>query len=379
MINKVKRYIKNLFKKNRLNFEYKSYNNLYKRIIDKNNINVKEQVLNEKIWSKKWDSYGIKYSPLSYKIFTKYIGVNDINIIPLEICAGIVEPILTPELYRAYYNDKNSYDSLFSEFLMPETLIRNINGTYFDKNYKILTNIDESLVYIAKFYEKIIVKPTREASGRGVQLFNNVNGKFINKEGYTLDKSYLSDNYKSNYIIQDIVKQSSFGSQFNESSLNTIRVVTYRSVMTGKTHVINSIMRIGAKGNCIDNAHGGGMFVGIDKNGKIGKYACNWLGEKKSIFNNIDFENNEYIIPKFKDICQFAIDLSDKIIHHNLIAFDIALNEKEQPILIESNIGGFSAWLFQFTNGSAFGKYTDEIMEYCIKNYTSLKSTNILE
>lgn len=377
MVNKIKLYIKNSLKKNRLNFEFKSYNNLCKKIIGKSNID-SNPVSNEKEWLSKWKSYNVKFSPLSYRIFSQYVG-EDINIIPLEICSGIVEPVLTPELYRDYYNDKNSYDSLFSEFLRPETLLRNINGTYYDKDYAPLSNVDEILKSVTDSYEKIIIKPTREASGRGVQLFKNINGKFINNSEDVLSKNYLDNNYKSNFIIQDVVRQSSFGSQFNESSLNTIRVVTYKSVKTGEIHVINAVMRIGAKGNCIDNAHGGGMFVGVDKKGKIGKFACNWLGETKKIFNDIDFENNEYTIPNYEKICQFAIKLSNKIIHHNLIAFDIALDEKEQPILIESNIGGFGAWLFQFTNGSSFGEFTDEIMDYCIKNYSALKPITLLK
>lgn len=379
MISKLKLYIKDFIKKNRLKGEYKSYNNLYKKIAKINNYNINEKVRNEKEWLAKWNSYGIKYSPLSFKIFTKYVGNDDLNIIPLEICSGIVEPVLTPESYRDYYNDKNSYDELFSEFLRPETLFRNINGEYYNAKYEPITNIDELIQNLSKSYRQIIIKPTREASGRGVQLFKIENGKYVSKSGDVLSENYLSKNYKSNYIIQDVVRQSSFGAQFNESSLNTIRVVTYKSVKTGKIHVINSIMRIGAKGNCIDNAHGGGMFVGIDMNGKIGKYACNWLGETKKIFNDIDFENNEYIIPNFDNICKFAVNVSDKIIYHNLVALDIALNENCEPVLIESNIGGFSAWLFQFTNGSAFGDFTDEIMDYCIKNYHSLKPVTIIK
>lgn len=44
------------------------------------------------------------------------------------------------------------------------------------------------------------------------------------------------------------------------------------------------------------------------------------------------------------------------------------LDESNEPVLIEYNIRAFSVWLFQFTNGSGFGKYTDEIIEYCIEH-----------
>lgn len=38
------------------------------------------------------------------------------------------------------------------------------------------------------------------------------------------------------------------------------------------------------------------------------------------------------------------------------------------PRLIEYNISAFSTWLFQFTTGAAFGDYTDEVIEYCVKH-----------
>lgn len=43
------------------------------------------------------------------------------------------------------------------------------------------------------------------------------------------------------------------------------------------------------------------------------------------------------------------------------------LDEQGNPKLIEVNVGGFSAWLFQYTNGSAFGQYTDEVISFLME------------
>lgn len=51
--------------------------------------------------------------------------------------------------------------------------------------------------------------------------------------------------------------------------------------------------------------------------------------------------------------------------HQRLVALDIMLDDKDEPVLIEYNIRAFGIWAFQFTNGSGFGKYTDEVIEYC--------------
>lgn len=110
---------------------------------------------------------------------------------------------------------------------------------------------------------------------------------------------YLNRGYKRNFIIQKAVSQSSFMSVFNPSSVNTLRVATYRSVKTGKVHVINAVMRIGASGKNVDNAHSGGRFIGIDhKTGIVGKYVCDWLGKTDTVFNGIDFSKESFQIPR---------------------------------------------------------------------------------
>lgn len=78
-------------------------------------------------------------------------------------------------------------------------------------------------------------------------------------------------------------------------------------------------------------------------------------------------------------MCKFAERVLEQIIFGNLVALDIALNENGAPILIETNVGGFSGWLFQFTTGSVFGEFTDEVMEYCYSKYKNLNGTIVMK
>ena len=82
----------------------------------------------------------------------------------------------------------------------------------------------------------------------------------------------------------------------------------------------------------------------------------------------INFAKQKLIVPNYEKIKEFACKIADAIPHHHIIALDIMLDENNNPVLIEYNISAFSVWLFQFTNGSGFGKYTDEIIDYCIKH-----------
>ena len=72
-------------------------------------------------------------------------------------------------------------------------------------------------------------------------------------------------------------------------------------------------------------------------------------------------------VPNYNRVKEFAKEVADKVLHHRLLALDIMLDEQGNPKLIEVNVGGFSAWLFQYTNGSAFGQYTDEVISFLKK------------
>lgn len=192
----------------------------------------------------------------------------------------------------------------------------------------------------------------------------------MTKEGIKFDKHFLdkySENHKD-FIVQEGLTQSRYVSQFNPTSINMIRVATYRSVLDNKVHVVAIIMRMGKFGSEIDNAHAGGLFIGVDKHGKIGKYACDQYGNKYDEFNGLNFKSGEFIIPNFDKVIEFAKSVGEKIPHHRLLAQDIAIQANGEPCLVEFNIRAFSVWLFQFTSGNAFGEYTDEIIDYCAKN-----------
>lgn len=342
---------------------------LYKKIISVNEFLGKEAD-GEKEWLDKWKNYDKNISPLSFRIFSRFIGP-DINILPLELCAGLIEPILTPRSFRDVYSDKNEFDLIIPDVL-PTTFLRNISGRFYSRDYNIILDVDKFLQDIN--CEKIILKPTRTSSGIGVVIFYKLGVHFYNSKGLKLDKNYLDLLYKKNYIIQEYFEQSDFTAQFNLSSVNTIRVSTYRD-SNGEINVLRSIMRIGSNGSEVDNAHAGGVFCGVDDKGKIGSYVCDQFGSTAIVFNNINFSENVFFVPNFDSIKNMVKDIHKKIIHHDLIAFDVVLDKNNMPKLLEINVGGFGGWAFQFTSGTIFREYTDDVMTYCLNRYKKYKKS----
>ena len=326
---------------------------------------------NEKEWKKKWSVLG-NANPIYYRLFSHYIG-NDINIIPEDICRNIVEPILDPLRYVSYYADKNIFDKLFKSGTMPKTILRKMNGFYYDAVYEHINLSNEKqlqTILNESNLDRIVIKPTVDScSGHGVKLFQKKDGVWYDLSSTeTLTLEFINTKYGSDFIIQDCLPQAEHMSYFNPTSVNTLRLTVYRSVKTNECHIPSAIIRIGANGSLIDNAHAGGGYVGIDvKDGTLCKKVLNQHGETKTIFNGIDF-SQKHQIQNWDNIVEFAKYIGNCVPHHRLLALDIMIDKSGTPRLIEFNCESYSMWLFQFTMGTAFGEYTDEIIEYCKNN-----------
>lgn len=104
----------------------RSFVRYFSRIIDLNNLhdNINRQSFIQ--WTKQWGVFGSNPIPHSFQAYYKYINGN-VNTVPNDIARNYIEPILTPEEYQPFYNDKNSFRLIIPQELMPRTLFRSIN------------------------------------------------------------------------------------------------------------------------------------------------------------------------------------------------------------------------------------------------------------
>ncbi len=351
-------------------------NTFYSNAIKYNPI-LKEPAKHEELWLKKWRVYDSKLSPLAYRVFSRYIG-EDLNIVPLEICSGICEQALLPDRFRNdIYSDKNFFDILFPQGTLPQTFLRKIRNNYYDKSFNIIprNKINDFLNDLN--CANLIIKPSLSESGVGVVKFSNINGVYMNNERTVLTIDYLEKNFDYGCIVQESFQQHEFFSNFNPTSVNTIRIASYRTP-DGTIKILNSIIRIGSKGSVVDNAHAGGKFIGVKPNGTLCNQLCDQFGRTQAVFNDIDFSQHNFVVPNWDLIQQKVIELSKYVIHHDLMAWDVILDTEGNPHIIELNIGGFSGWLFQFTSGPMFGDYADLIMKSAIKRLYKTAKLKIL-
>lgn len=320
----------------------------------------------EEEWKSKWKKLFRFVNEKDYRLFYGYFDSLK-DIVPESALHAGIERILNPFRYRHYYSDKNIFDLLFSKGALPLTIIRSMRNidSFLDINYK---PIQDPFKLMWSF-DKIVVKPSVDSdSGKGVELLLRCeDGYKILSSGEMFTLQWLKEKYGTDFIMQECLEQSSYMAQFNKTSVNTIRICVYRSVVDGTSHVTSAVLRIGKDGSFVDNGHAGGNFVGINKNGQLNKYVCNQYGQKNTCFNGIDFSSTLYEIPEWERIIAFAETVGNSMPHHHLLALDVMLDGMDTPRLIEVNTYGFSIWLFLFSGLSVWGEYTDEIMEYCIQ------------
>ena len=326
--------------------------------LDKNQIKAIDD-----IWIK---NYGKKIPYEWHRLYTSYMGKFDEKYFPEIFFTTNLLYKLNPEKRRIFLADKIISTYYFKDiknerFKLPQNYIYNCNGYYYEEN-----GIIDKEKAINKIYNigEVIIKPSVDSSsGNKVNLLNIKEGKDLISNMSIND---ILKEYGKNFIIQEKIKQHKDFSKINPSSVNTIRINTY--ICEGKVYCSPIVMRIGRDGKIVDNAHAGGIAVGLDENGILKKYAFSEMGEKFTKHPNTNIKFEGYKLPKIGEMVEFTKKYHYRVPHMGIIAWDLALDENENIVIIEINISCPGIWLPQYVNGQSFFGDNTEKMIRMLKN-----------
>jgi hypothetical protein len=316
-----------------------------------------------------WGQLKRKVNPKWFQVYSFITKNPEIYYVPENIYFNLIEVKLNNRKLALAYADKNFYELFYDNtWIFPETILRNINGLFYDKGYTLLNINNESAHQYFDKYEKFLVKPSIDSGGgKKIQLFLRQNDYFINSQNQRFTLDYVKNHFGDNFIIQNYIHQNNFLSQFNSTSVNTIRIFTYRSVITDEVIPLHAVLRIGKKGNFIDDQNVGGVACYINENGKLRDFATDIFGEKYYKFNGIVFAEMEEV-PKVREMKQYAVQFAPQNIHSRVMGFDFTIDSGDTIKLIEINHLWTGINFFQMNSSSVFGKYTDEVIHYCKNN-----------
>lgn len=249
------------------------------------------------------------------------------------------------------FSDKSISELLLPKVKQPYSILVNQNGFYYSEEGAISRE-----AAIAKCWNltNAIIKPSLQEGGKGVRALTVVDGK-TNICGMSLGD--LFDNYCMDFIIQERIMQHPAMVKLNSSSVNTIRVLTYR--FDSEVVLLYCVARIGRKGMVVDNESQGGISVKINSDGMLCKYAYGAPGEEKIEKTDEGLVLEGYQIPSYFKIVSLAKECHMQLPYFKLIGWDFCVDYNGDPLLIEWNS---NPDLSQTANGPAFGDYTDEIL-----------------
>lgn len=175
-----------------------------------------------------------------------------------------------------------------------------------------------------KKHEKAILKPLDDCGGHGVRIINLRNPEF--SEG-GLQKYCI----KNHCLIEELITQHETMGKLHNSSINTLRIMTYHK------KVIGAVLRIGVGNSNIDNASSGGIYAQIDvEEGVVISCALNYAGEKVIRHPETGIIILGFEIPMWSECLKFVNKCLNIIEGVPLVGWDIAISP-DGPVLVEVN------------------------------------------
>lgn len=220
---------------------------------------------------------------------------------------------------KIIFDEKNRFNEVYKNYL---------NRDWIDLAE---SNIEEFKQFLEN-NDKIIIKPKVGSFGQGVEILMSDFIKNDLENKYQLFKKSLS-------IAEVVIEQHESLKKINETSLNTLRVVTMID-KNKNVHIVSSVLRIGRHGNVTDNFHNHGIASLVDI--ETG-YVCT-TGVDRDFKRYVLHPDSKqpicgFEIPNWKDVKVKVKELAMVNPDVRYVGWDIAIDKNGKVICVEGNYG----------------------------------------
>ena len=281
---------------------------------------------------------------------TNVFGFDLRRYIPDSYYFYVIDRYLNQSQAAAALDDKNLYDLYFHDVPQPKTICRKEGDVFLDAAYNI---IDENVaIRLCKDVGKVILKPSvATCAGAGISVWN--------ADKNTEEELHNMMTARPYFVVQEFLTQSPALSQFNASTVNTMRIVTL--LFQGEIHVVTAVLICGGKDAVTNHLHAGGICCGIHSDGHLFHTAFDGkLNPYKVHPNGAVFA--DCVIPNYQQCTDLVKSIAPRLCHTSrMISWDVTLDEHSQPVLIEANLrwGGS----VQIAGGPVFGDMTEDVLK----------------
>lgn len=307
-------------------------------------------------------NYGRKISYDWHRLYASFTGSLDVKYVPELLFIPVIEKKFVSREYAKVFSDKNLLPLIVDGIrgvVTPKILISCVQGHIRDCN-RVLISYEHALKSIHNI-GRVFIKPTVDSnSGKNCAIIDVCNG--IDKLSGKSIEDILSS-MGNNYNIQELIVCSESFRKLHNESVNTYRVTTY--LWNGAVCHFPVLLRIGQGKSFLDNAHQGGMFIGVDDDGNL--LECAYTEFQKRYYKHPDsgIIFKDYNIPETRKMLKEIKNVHSQIPQIGMISWDLTVNDKGQTVVIEMNLAGQSIWLSQMANGvGVFGDNTADILQW---------------
>ncbi|MFR3332104.1 MAG: sugar-transfer associated ATP-grasp domain-containing protein [Odoribacter splanchnicus] len=302
-----------------------------------------------------WGKLGCKVD-LTYPELFKTKSHYDKRFVPEDIYVGHLLPTLNPRRDAYSFVNKGLYDVLFKEIPHPKCILKNIMGVYWCEG-KILSR-DEAAELLEK-QDEFVIKPSVDSFG-GSNV-RKIDFKVLDNGEKAKQIKELLSQYDINFVVQEVVKQHQETACFNPESLNTFRICSL--FLNGKLSILTRLLRCGQNGSVVDNGFAGGIMIPVYADGRLAKQGLDHTFKRyEKSSNGIVFEGRR--IENYPKLERFIEKYYRLFPTCSLIAWDLAIDETGEPLMVEVNLVYPGITEEQVSLGPFFGDRTEEVIDY---------------
>ncbi|HZJ87114.1 MAG TPA: sugar-transfer associated ATP-grasp domain-containing protein [Erysipelothrix sp.] len=216
-----------------------------------------------------------------------------------------------------------------AEKILDKAEFHNHYGKYVSRQSIDLRQEDkEAFINFVKEYKKVVFKVVDGNSGEGIDLYEY-------KEDEDFDKLYDTLMKKEQYLIEEYFVQHPKMSELSDTSVNTIRMVTF--IDSNQTpHLVVAALKASVD-SFKDNIGPGGIYTIVDENGTVTVPFINQQGEHISIHPRTQKDLIGFQIPHFDNLKKQILDVAMILPDVRYIGWDIAVTPEGNIEIIEGN------------------------------------------
>ncbi|MEI3611401.1 sugar-transfer associated ATP-grasp domain-containing protein [Pseudogracilibacillus sp. SO30301A] len=215
-----------------------------------------------------------------------------------------------------------------------------IDKTLYDQDFNVIDKKD-AFHLLFKNYDELFYKKDESNQGRGVIK--------LDKNNFDLNELYnLGD-----AVIQRPIVQSEWFDEIVTGSVATIRITTLKDKKKN-IKFAGSYLRVGRSDSVLVQVDRTVRIPVIDESGLLGEYGTNFEWKRHYKHPDTGYKFYNQTIPHFNKAVQTCIKLHKKIPHFAIIGWDVSINAKGNPEIIEWNARHPDIKFIETTTGPCF-------------------------